>query len=68
MITKQDFLDYLEQIEIKVIKIEKFYKDLFSQVNDLDMKEMFLRLQSEEKIHLDLVNRLKEIFQTEWKE
>jgi rubrerythrin len=68
MITKEDVLDYFNQTEKKVKEIENFYGEIFSQVKDLDLKEMFLRLKGEEKVHLELIQRLKEIFQAGWEE
>lgn len=68
MITKEDVYGYFDQLEEKVLKLEKFYDQLYSEVHDINLKEMFLRLKCEEKIHLELIQKLKEIFQKEWKE
>lgn len=67
MISKEDFEEYFDQIEKKVLRIEKFYGFLYDQVTDLDLKEMLMRLKGEEKIQLELLQRLKELIRKEMK-
>ena len=68
MISKDDVLSYIKQISDKINELDTFYGEMFSQVQDAEFKELFLRLQGEEKSHLELLKKLQELFVNNWKE
>jgi len=62
MFSKEDFLDYFDQILAIEREMKETYADLADRVTDPEYKEIFGRLADEERGHERLVEALKKTF------
>ena len=62
MFTKDDFLDYFNQLLRIEIEMNKTYQYLSSELEHVEYKNLFNRLAKEEMEHMALVQSLKDIF------
>lgn len=63
MFSKEDFLDYFDQLLALEREMKETYTDLQNQVQDPEYKQIFAELANEERGHERLVEELKEEFQ-----
>jgi len=62
MFTKEDFLDYFDQLQALEIQMKETYADLAKKVQDPEFREIFSRLSREERGHEKRIEVLKEEF------
>jgi rubrerythrin len=62
MFSKEDFLDYFDQILAIEREMKEIYEDLANRVTDPEYKEIFNGLADEEQGHERLVEALKKAF------
>jgi rubrerythrin len=66
MISKEDALEYFDQMYALEKKMEKQYSELSKKVSDSELKRNFLRLQKEEQEHGKKVQELKNLLDVYW--
>ena len=62
MFTKDDFLDYFNQLQKIEIEMHEIYQHLSNEIEHPKYKNLFNRLAKEEKDHEALVQSLKDLF------
>lgn len=62
MFSKEDFLDYFDQILAIEREMKEAYADLANRVEDPEYQEIFTRLVSEERRHEKMLEALKREF------
>lgn len=62
MFTKEDFLHYFNQLLRIETEMKEIYQRLHNEIEHPVYKKMFGQLADEEKDHMALVKKLKELF------
>jgi len=62
MFTKDDFLDYFNQIQRIETEMHKTYQHLLNEIQHPEYKKLFGELAKEEKDHMAQVQSLKDLF------
>ncbi|MBW2708367.1 MAG: hypothetical protein JRD04_03635 [Deltaproteobacteria bacterium] len=62
MFTKDDFLDYFDQLQKIEIEMHEIYQHLSNEIEHPEYKKLFNQLAKEEKKHESMVQSLKDLF------
>ena len=62
MLTREDYLKYLDQMDAIEIQMIGVYSECASLAEDEELKKTFLKLVEDEKRHSRLVNSLYDLF------